>query len=128
MGLFRCNRLRVSCPTPCRFQDESEFIAVTVGAVHRALDARSVQNVALSKMTVTAALSGEEPVKASFCSFHSGDYLHVSVSIWLLLSVILCVEEKKINHIWIKITLEVRIDMKRPPFGGLMWFLKADQE
>ncbi|EEP1018808.1 hypothetical protein HAY44_002400 [Salmonella enterica] len=99
-----------------------------MGAVHRALDARSVQNVALSKMTVTAALSGEEPVKASFCSFHSGDYLHVSVSIWLLLSVILCVEEKKINHIWIKITLEVRIDMKRPPFGGLMWFLKADQE
>ncbi|EHW2661101.1 hypothetical protein K3D86_002383 [Escherichia coli] len=90
MGLFRCNTLWVSCFTPCRFQGVSKFIAVTVCAVHSALDARPVQNVAFSKMTIAAALSGEVPVKASFCRLHSGNYLHVAVSIWLLLSVILC--------------------------------------
>ncbi len=104
MGRFRCNTRQLSYFTPCSFQGAGKFITVTVRAVHRALDARSVQHVALSKMTITAALSGEVPVKTSFRRLHSGNYLHVAVSIWLLLSVILCGEEKKINHIWIKIT------------------------
>lgn len=97
-------------------------------AFQRAFHAMAVVHPALAIMTVLTLFAGVVSLHASFCCRHSGNNLHKSSEILVMVTMIFSYARKKINHIWIIITLEVRIDMKRPPEGGLMGFLRVAQE